>query len=421
MKFFHETRVISFDFTSIASSSEVLRMFTAIKKQCHREVQKEKEKISFSQFVELNDYMRNKCGGIWEQDGEKVVFKGMKKVLEEGEYSTCNLWRQLTARVRDMLMLRIGILAERRKSELVALLEGSVEAQGDGSLVIQVLRGKTEFSRGDLAGGRKAVVPATRALQPSPHELYRALALLKGRLLEKWKWSLPLPKVGPDPKKEFHAPHELIVTAAAGDAMLQEQRHVLPSLDNKKEQLALWNSGSLSLRLKELTETSELSFRVANPGRLSFRATGATFFARTDRRAAIQNAGWTSSQMSFQVYAQLDPEQLARATQKCLMVESKATVVMRGVRAAVTAEKRPRSVCLALYRIDSGVRICDFLAAVVETWHLLDHKHQKMAASVKWDDVISAANDGSPKLLVSTDVAKEAAKKIRTDLKSSIV
>eukprot|EP00392_Amoebophrya_sp_AT5.2_P019469 g20315.t1 len=61
MKFFHETRAISFDFTSIASSSEVLRMFTAIKKQCHREVQKEKEKISFSQFVELSDYMRNKC------------------------------------------------------------------------------------------------------------------------------------------------------------------------------------------------------------------------------------------------------------------------------------------------------------------------------------------------------------------------
>jgi hypothetical protein len=420
LKFFHETRVISFDFTSIASSSEVLRMFTAIKKQSHREVQKEKEKLSFSQFVELNDYMRNKCGSIWEQDGEKVVFKGLEKVLEEGLYPTCNLWRQLTALVRDMLMLRIGILAERRKSELVALLEDSVEAQGDGSLVIQVLRGKTEFSRGDLAKGRKAVVPATKLLQPSPRELNRTLSLLKGRLLDKWKWSLPLPKVGPDPRKEFHAPHALVDAAAADDAMFQEQRYVLPSLDNKKEQLALWNTGSLNLRLKDLTETSELSFQLTNPGRLSFRATGATFFSRTDRRAAIQNAGWTSSLMSFQVYAQLEPEQLVRATQKCLMVESKATVVMRGLRAVVTAEKRPRSVCLALYRLDPAARICEFLAAVVETWHLLDHTHQKMAVSVKWDDVISAANDGSPKLLVSTDEAREAAKKIRTDLKSSM-
>eukprot|EP00392_Amoebophrya_sp_AT5.2_P009176 g9204.t1 len=420
LKFFHETRAISFDFTSIASSSEVLRMFTAIKKQSHREVQKEKEKLSFPQFVELSDHMRNKCGSIWEQDGEKVAFKGLEKVLEEGLYQTCNLWRQLTALVRDMLMLRIGILAERRKSELVALLEDSVEAQGDGSLVIQVLRGKTEFSRGDLAKGRKAVVPATKILQPSPRELHRALSLLKGRLLEKWKWSLPLPKVGPDPKKELHAPRVLVEAAAADDATLQEQRYALPSLDNKKEQLALWNTGSLSLRLKDLAETSELSFQLTNPGRLSFRATGATFFSRTDRRAAIQNAGWTSSLMSFQVYAQLEPEQLARATQKCLMVESKATVVMRGLRAVVAAEKKPRSVCLALYRLDPAARICEFLAAVVETWHLLDHKHQKMAASVKWDDVIGAANDGSPKLLVSTDVAKEAAKKIRTDLKSSM-
>eukprot|EP00392_Amoebophrya_sp_AT5.2_P003533 g3538.t1 len=412
MKFFHETRVVNCDFTSIASASEVLRMFTAIKKASRREVQKPKEAITFLHFVELSDFLRGRCN-VWTLQGQDWVCVGLKALLKNENYVTSNSVRQLAALMRDMLMLRIGVLAERRKSELVALLEDSVEVSSDGGLALQVLRGKTEFSRGDLACGRKAVVPAVALLQPSPKVLLSTLKTLKQHIKEAWKWTCPPPKVGPDPKKEFGAPHWQVADASGDALSLQEQRHALPSFDNKKKQFALWNTGSLSKSLQDRLNTSELSFKVAEPGRLSLRATGALFFSRTDRRAAIQNAGWTSAQMSFQVYAKLSPEQLADATKRCILIEAKAAGVMKGLGAAVAAEKKPRSIGLALLKVDPVCRICEFLTAVVDGWHLLDYKHRKIATSINWDSVIGAANEGTTKLLLSTDRAKEAAKKLR--------
>eukprot|EP00392_Amoebophrya_sp_AT5.2_P006104 g6114.t1 len=349
LKFYHETRLLAADFGELAGAPEIIRMFTAIKKDSHRDVENPKEKISFDQLVEINTALINKRHKVWkDNDQGELVFVDLEALTASPDYHALNLVRQLASDIRNAMAFRIGFLAERRKSELTALLEDSAEVQEDGSLILQVIRGKTEFSRGDLACGRKAVVPNVPMIRPSPAELLRASKITKDVLRAKWLFLDPPPKVGPDAKKEFLAHHGTSF-GSVGEPTLQLQRYAMCSLDHIGKRFNVWNGPALNHTMSKIFAAGNLSFSIKNPRRVSLRSSGATLFSRTSRQAAIMNAGWTSSLMSYTTYAQLTPEQLVHASKRCLMAEARGADVTKAVADAHFASK-PRSVALALFR-----------------------------------------------------------------------
>eukprot|EP00392_Amoebophrya_sp_AT5.2_P015254 g15455.t1 len=382
LKFYHESRLLASDFGEIACAPEILRMFTAIKKDSHREVENPKEKITLGQLIEINNVLISKHYKVWKSDDlDELKSVGVEALTASADYNSCNLVRQLASDLRNALAFRIGFLAERRKSELTSLLGDSVEVQADESLILQVIRGKTEFSRGDLACGRKAVVPNVPTIRPSPAELLKALNETKEVLRAKWTFTDPPPKVGPDAKKEFHAQHGTSF-GNVGEPTLQKQRYVMCSFDHIGKKFNMWNGPALSHAMAKIFNGGSLSLTIKNPSRVSLRSSGATLFARTSRQAAIMNAGWASSLMSYTTYAQLTPEQLAHASKRCLLVEARGTVVTKAV-AEVRFADKPRSAALAIYKCDTKMRVCSLLAEIVETWHLLSFKRRSQVVSIK--------------------------------------
>eukprot|EP00392_Amoebophrya_sp_AT5.2_P003530 g3535.t1 len=380
LRFYHESRIEASDFGELAGAPEIIRMYTSIKKDSRREVENPKEKTTFEQLIEVNKSLVDKRHKVWKDNEQgELVFGGEGKLNADTGYN------------QHMQCCQ----------------------------AVGVIRGKTEFSRGDLACGRKAVVPHVPMLQPSPVQLLRAIKITKQILREKWLFKDPPPRVGPDAKKEFQAQHGSNF-GSVGAPALQQQKFVLCSFDHINKRLNLWNGPALSHTLKTIFTSGNLSFVVKNPTRVSLRASGALLFSRTSRQAAIMNAGWTSSLMSYTTYAQLSPEQLVHASKRCLILEARAAVIGKAAALAQQVASKPRSACLALYKCDARMRVCSFLAEVVETWHLLGFKVRKQIVSVKWGAVLKVANEGHPRMLVSSDLAKKSLETIMGDLKNAL-
>ncbi|CAD7923270.1 unnamed protein product [Amoebophrya sp. A25] len=348
----HEAHCPQIDFAAIARAQTTIRLREALKKACFHGVTEKKNLLN--------------------RRGQQAQGQGCTASIK-----TANELHRFGAVLRTLLALRIGLLAERRKSEMYELEWSCVDAKEDGSLSLNIVKAKADR----LARGTTAIVPSPRYLLPSPKAIAGALQQLHHFLVNEKAWSMPRVTTCDDADN---------IDLVKGKQVDREKDYVFVTYDAPRARLNKISSIGFSSYLMQQIKEAETVLLEKNksgtPRVVGLRASGMSLHSQFNRGVALKLGGLSNKTTTLEkFYAALQPEQLTLASTSILENMEQVRrldVIAGGLTESMSEEENLAAFASARPRVRVDVLLKD--KDVGKVAHLLGVKTRKWLVKNQW-------------------------------------
>eukprot|EP00392_Amoebophrya_sp_AT5.2_P003722 g3727.t1 len=400
--YYHKIKTPHVDFAIITGTQDVTSTWAGLKRLSHHEKEKkEKPTMSLRDLVDVSDAIARLDKKMWRRKNGSI------KAIESKDWSALgysfkkeakNSLKEFFCHVRTLLALRVGILGERRKSELMETSSVQAGSMRDrkGSLVVSVVSSKTDFSRKRISDGKNFVVPGIDALEPSPWELKSTMMELQSSYFiksEKLKYEAPVLSWG---QMDFTAPPcDMDAISSSHEVHTKTAPvYMFPTLGNdhtfRKLEPQAFNAYLQAVLHKKLS----MQARFPNPQPISLRASGAKIYAQFSRELAVKQGGWTTDRMLNDRYAPVTDEQLLIGTQRALDLGVEVNLISEVAMELVAAKESQKQVEW-LVKKRQAFRVDFCLKTVQGAWNMFNLQTRNRLALIKWKDSIDKSRENS--------------------------
>ncbi|CAD7948660.1 unnamed protein product [Amoebophrya sp. A25] len=391
LSWYHESACTHVDYAGIARAASPMRLREALKKACVHLVEEKKNEISFGQLVLINDYLFAKIEKFFSYSEAKKdhIFIGMQRAEHLGLSTKVKSKNELSSFLcilRTMFMLRVGVLAERRKSDIIELEWDRISVGEGRSLVLHLV--KTKMDR--LALGCKTVVPHLDRLKISPQEIMETLTFFRSYLVEEKRWARPKVLAASD------GPSPVIATDHRAVEVVKD--YCVVTYDSARQRMSKMSSSNFNpymmkciLEVPGMKDNLTEKTKKNNVRAVGLRKSGVTLYSRYNRDLALNLGGLSAKSNTMEIhYAQYTIEQWQRATTNTLL-DAESTLKIDSVMALFGGNSSVSNIISTLRDKSRSVRLDILLKRIGVLHHACNPAARRMLREVKWNDVYQAA------------------------------